>query len=320
MLSQPAVSASVLALVTTVHLGLATLRNHRTASSLPVSPLALVAFAWAVTPWLFPSPIGLGLGLMLQLGWFAACEQLGAPPAPAAVSSNRAPLPRGTANPSGPAPAPPHADRAPAPRGFVQAPVLATVDETPTIKTIRVARPDGFTFEAGQFMPVRVRVAGQELTRCYSISSAPSTKGYLEISVRRQGTVSNALHATARPGSVLSIRQPAGAFMFPATDDRPLLLLGGGVGVTPLMSMLRHSLATTPTRPVTLIYSAHSEDDFAFRDELECLARRHPQFHLQLASAGARTPRVYPGRIDADLVRTTVSSLTQSRVSAVRRR
>lgn len=308
--------SSVLALVTTVHLGLAALRNHRTPSSLPVNSLALVSLAMTALPWLFPSPMGLAFGVVVHGLWFATCEHF-APAIAVAPAGRRASA--ATSHSATQAPRPGAPDRQQrqtgqtAPRGFLQVPVLATLDETPTIKTIRVARPEGFSFEAGQFMPVRIRVDGQELTRCYSISSAPATQGYLEISVRRQGTVSNALHATARPGSMLSIRQPAGSFTFPAADDRPIVLIAGGIGVTPLISMLRHIVMTEPTRPVTLLYSAHTEGDFAFGDELAYLARRHPQFRLQLAAGnGPTTSHVYPGRIDAELLRTTVPDLAHS--------
>jgi ferredoxin-NADP reductase len=314
MLSQPASVSSVLALVTTFHLSLAALRNHRSPSSLPVGSLALVALSLAALPWLFPSAMGLVFGVGVHLLWFATCEYLApalprAGGAPSQVPSRPLPAEAKSASASRPAGQP----RQPTSRGFLQVPVLATFDETPTIKTIRVARPDGFGFAAGQFMPVRVRVDGQELTRCYSISSAPAAQGYLEISVRRQGTVSNALHATARPGSWLSIRQPAGAFIFPAGDDRPIVLIAGGIGVTPLMSMLRHGVLMEPARPITLIYSAHTEADFAFRDELECLARRHPQFLLQLAAAaGPASSGLHRGRIDAELLGTTVPNLAHS--------
>jgi len=198
-------------------------------------------------------------------------------------------------------------------RDFVPVPVLALVEETPTIKTIRLARPGNFEFEAGQFLTVRIRIEGKEYARCYSLSSAPDTRGYLEISVRRQGIVSNALHASLRPGAMLSIKGPLGVFKYPAGDDRPLVLLAGGIGITPLMSMLRHAVSTAPTRPVTLLYSARCEDDFAFHDELLAIARRHPQASVHFAdSSGASGPRIYPGRIDEMLVRTTGRNLTDS--------
>lgn len=196
---------------------------------------------------------------------------------------------------------------------FAPVTVLAVVDETPTIKTIRLARPEGFEFEPGQFLTVRVRVDGHEHARCYSLSSSPEARGYLEVSVRRQGLVSHALHAAARPGSTLSIKGPLGAFKYPAEDDRPIVLLAGGIGITPLISMLRHAVASSPTRPVTLVYSARSVEDLAFRDELASISRRHHQVRVHLAVSGqGGGPELYSGHIDETLLRATVPDISHS--------
>ena len=318
MLTQPAAS-SVLAFVTTIHLGMAALRSHRTPSIILISPLAFVSLAFAAFPWVFASVIGLGVGLLAHLGWFVVCEQLGStafgkpvapsrkaadgPAVPAVRRAAAAPAPRGTPSPA----------RTERPQGFVQATVLAKLDETPTVTTIRLARPDGFDFRAGQFLTVRMRVDGQEYARCYSISSAPHTQGYLEISIKRQGLVSNALHASIRPGATLSVKAPAGVFTYPEGDDRPILLLAAGIGITPLISMLRHAIATEPARPVTLLYGARTRAELAFRDELMVAARRHPQVRVHFALSGETAgPEVYPGHLDEKLLRTTVRDLEHS--------
>jgi ferredoxin-NADP reductase len=193
------------------------------------------------------------------------------------------------------------------------APVLSVNDETPTIRTFRIARPDGFDFTAGQFLPVRVRAEGREHVRCYSISSSPGSTGYLEISVRRIGLVSGALHATLRPGSMLAIKHPAGAFTYPAGEDRPLVFIAGGVGITPLMSMARHAVATEPMRPATLLYSIRTEEDFAFRDEIRFLDRRHPQFRAFVAvSEGQAGPGFFPGMLNESLFQTTVPDIAHT--------
>lgn len=310
MLSEPAFPSSILAFVTTLHLGCAALRNHRSAIGAPLSSLTLVSLALAFTPWFFPSLWGLAFGLGVHGAWFAACEAL-ATRAPAAPPARQAPRPAAV-----PAPAAKAAPARPAPasRGFVQTPILATFDESPDIKTIRMLRPEGFDFEAGQFVPVRLRVDGKEYVRCYSISSSPGASGFLEVSVKRQGVVSNALHATARPGAILSIKAPNGAFKYPAGDDRPIVLLAGGVGITPLISMLRHAVHTEPSRPVTLVYGAQYESSLAFRGELDFLARRHPQLKVvySVTKQSPPQPSFYPGRIDASLLRAMVPDLVHS--------
>jgi ferredoxin-NADP reductase len=282
---------------------MASLRNHRRATPAPISSLAVVSLLFAATPWLFPSAAGVGLGMAAHLAWFIACEML-VPKVPA--PQRLAPPPPAPKPASVPSPVHPR------PRGFLEVPVLATFNETSDIKTIRLRRPEGFEFEAGQFIAVRTRVDGKDVSRCYSVSSAPDIRGYFEISVKRQGVVSSALHATARPGALLSVRSPNGAFKYPSADDRPIVLLAGGVGITPLMSMLRHAVHTEPSRPVTLLYSARSEADFAFREELTALASRHPQIHVHLACSRSMSPDIYPSRLDADLIRTTVPDVVHS--------
>lgn len=295
MLTGPPSPSSALALATTLHLALASLRNHRSAGTGSVSSLAVPSLALAGLPWILPTASGVIAGIAVHVVWFLVCERL---------TTSRPPV----APPVPPRPAPIR----PA-RSFVSTPVLWVCDETPTIKTFRVARPDGFTFAAGQFVTVRVRVEGKDYARCYSISSAPSVAGYLEFSVRRQGLVSNALHATARPGVSLAIKAPAGAFRYPERDDRPLLLLAGGIGITPLISMIRHAVASEPSRPLTLLYSARTIDDFAFKDELVLAARRHPQLRVYFAvSAGTNDPSHYSGRIDEALIRMTAPEVAHS--------
>ncbi|MGE0814633.1 MAG: 2Fe-2S iron-sulfur cluster-binding protein [Vicinamibacterales bacterium] len=299
MFASAALDVPWLAAATTMHLALAALLNHHHQGPRAFSPLALVSFALAGAPWAFPAPVGVMAGIGVHLVWFVTCQRL----TPAVVP---APAPKAPVKAAAPRPAPARASDA-RPKGFVQAPILSVIAESPDIKTFRLARPEGFEFTPGQFLTVRLRADGADVVRCYSISSAPAARGYLEISVRRQGRVSNTLHALARPGTVLSVRAPAGAFTYPGGDDRPLVLLGGGIGVTPLMSMARHAVLTEPTRPVTLIYSAKSLGDFAFRDELLTLARRHD--HLQVCFAATRgdaPPDVYKGRIDERLIQSVV--------------
>lgn len=206
--------------------------------------------------------------------------------------------------------------RAVAPRrqsGFTTTSVLAVFDETDEIRTFRMRRPEGFEFRAGQFLTVRVPVNGKPLARCYSISSSPEARGYLEISVKRQGIVSGALHAVVRPDSLLEVKGPGGAFAYPVGDDRPLVLLAGGVGITPLMSMLRHAVAADPTRPVTLALSVRDAREVPFGEELRLLARRNPQVQVAVAVTRGTPPKgCYAGRIDRRLLEHLVRDRARS--------
>ena len=296
----PAASSSLLALVATLHLALAAVRNHRRATRGPMSSLAFVSFLLSALPWLLPSVSGVGVGLVVHGLWFLVCERFTL--TPRAGSGLVAPVP-----PFGGTTRTATVSR---PRGFVQTPVLAVIDEAPDVRTFRLARPEGFEFTAGQFLTIRVRADGRDLVRCYSLSSSPAARGYLDITVKRQGVVSGMLHSALRPALLVSIKAPAGAFIYPAQDDRPLLLLAGGIGITPLLSMLRHATEQEPARSVALLYCARREEQLAFRDEIAALARRHPQVRVIFgATEGPGHTGIYPGRIDEALIRTAMPNV-----------
>jgi len=307
----PPLSTSVLAFATTVHVAMVVLRKHRIPGG--VFPWAIIpSLALCTAPWLFPSITALLTGLVLHLMWFVACEKLipGGRPAPAEprdavrapVASTMLPHHHTAASPS-----------ATGSKEFVPVSVLAVIDESPSIRTFRMSRPESFAFQAGQFLTVRVQVDGQPHVRCYSISSAPEATGYIEMSVKRQGLVSGMLHATVRPGSQLMVKPPAGRFVYPANDDRPVVLVAGGAGITPLASMLRHAVVADPGRPITLLYSARGVDELAFWDELVWLARRHP--HVRLVGTSTEpSPGWHDrvGRIDEALIATCVPDAAHS--------
>jgi ferredoxin-NADP reductase len=299
--------------LTAAHLAFAILRRHRAGNAPLASPFVLPSFLLAITPWVATSGRLLAMGLLAHVAWLVACEILAPPPRQVAASPVPAP------SPATPRPATPPAARAVASRPvaarpvagpapvFIPTSVLAVLEETPDIKTFRLARPEGFEFTAGQFVAVRVQIDGMPHVRCYSLSSSPDARGYLEISVRRQGLVSSTLHATLKPGARLAIKQPAGAFVYPAGDDRPLALVAGGVGITPLLSMLRFAISSDPTRPVTLLYSARRDEDLAFLSELRVVAERHRQVRVAITLTQAASSSWRRGRIDAAMLRQHVA-------------
>jgi glycine betaine catabolism B len=302
------------------------LRAHRTPASGFFSFVTAISILLAGSPWLMPSPIGLAVGLTMHVAWFIACERLlpvavpAAPKKPAAPASVQAPpkpvMAAAPAAAAAPRPqAAPHAsgESARRPRDFVQVPVLAVFDETPDIRTFRMRRPEGFEFKPGQFVAIRLRADGHDHVRCYSVSSPPAARGHLEISVKRLGVVSGALHATVRPGSMMWVKAPVGAFTYPAGEDRPIVLIAGGVGITPLMSMLRHAVDEEPMRPVTLFYSVHTQDDIAFYDELRLLNRRFAQLRVCFAITQGDVPRdCFPGHVNEALLTTIAPDISHA--------
>ncbi|WP_347928483.1 pyridoxamine 5'-phosphate oxidase family protein [Pseudomonas helvetica] len=149
--------------------------------------------------------------------------------------------------------------------------------ESQSIRSIYLEPADGAglpLFQAGQHLPVRFTLDGQVHIRTYSLSSAPSDE-FFRISVKREGLVSSHLHEHIRVGDLIEARAPQGHFTLAANERRPLVLLAAGVGITPLLSMLREVVyqgqRTRRTRPTWLIQSSRSLADQPFRAELERL-------------------------------------------------
>jgi ferredoxin-NADP reductase len=158
-----------------------------------------------------------------------------------------------------------------APIRWQLADVSELVDETPQVKTIVLDAPEWPGHRAGQHVDVRLTAEdGYQAQRSYSIASGPEDE-YLAITVERldDGEVSPYLAEELRVGDKLELRGPIGGyFVWAAEQGGPLLLVGGGSGVVPLMSMLRHRAAAAPNVPARLLYSARSLDDVIYRDEL----------------------------------------------------
>lgn len=145
------------------------------------------------------------------------------------------------------------------------------------IRSIYLEPADGAglpLFQAGQHLPLRFNIDGEVHIRTYSLSSAPSDD-FFRISVKRDGRVSTHLHEQIRVGDLLEARAPQGHFTVAPLERRPLVLLAAGVGITPLLSMLREvvyqGLRTRRIRPTWFIQSSRTLADQPFRRELDRL-------------------------------------------------
>ncbi|MBK5526617.1 pyridoxamine 5'-phosphate oxidase family protein [Pseudomonas sp. TH06] len=194
---------------------------------------------------------------------------------------------------------------------------VAKIDmESRHIRSIYLEPDDGAglpVFQAGQHLPLRFTLDGEVHIRTYSLSSAPSD-GFYRISVKREGRISTHLHEQIRVGDVLEARAPQGHFTVAPLERRPLVLLAAGVGITPLLSMLREvvyqGLRTRRIRPTWLIQSSRSLADQPFRKELDRLLEEAGDAVRVLRLLSQPEADVHPGedfdqqgRIDADLLR-----------------
>jgi ferredoxin-NADP reductase len=178
--------------------------------------------------------------------------------------------------------------------------------ETPHAKTLVLDVPGWPGHRAGQHVDVRLTAEdGYQAQRSYSIASAPETPD-LELTVERidDGEVSPYLTEDAQPGDEFELRGPIGGyFAWDASVGGPLLLVGGGAGLVPLMAMLRHMRAAGSAVDARLLLSARSLEDVLYRDELDRLAEGTAAVHLTLTRGAA--PPAWTGwtrRVDRDML------------------
>lgn len=176
---------------------------------------------------------------------------------------------------------------APASRGWQDATVERIEPVAPGLKSLTLRPQSWRPFLPGQHVELRLTAPdGYQARRSYSVASAPAQAGTYEIGVARlaDGEVSPFLHDVVQPGDHLEMRGPRGGyFTWTEAEGGPLLLAGGGSGVVPLLSILRHRAAAAPDVRAVLLLSARTWDTVPWRGEL--LAREHDEagFLLLLA-------------------------------------
>ncbi|MDI3358520.1 ferredoxin--NADP reductase [Pseudomonas sp. UYIF39] len=165
--------------------------------------------------------------------------------------------------------------------------VCAVIDETFDARSLVLEIPptlrERFRYKPGQFLSFRVPCAGKLLTRCYSMASSPLSDSLPKVTVKRVkgGRVSNWMNEV-QVGDWLEVLPPAGHFCLDEEQsvDRPLVLFGGGSGITPVFSILK-SVLRSSRRPIKLIYANRDEASVIFKDELCQLIKAHPdQLHV----------------------------------------
>lgn len=189
-------------------------------------------------------------------------------------------------------------DDAPSRRGgWQRATVLSTTPETERAATFRLRLTDPVRHRAGQHYVVRLTAPdGYTAQRSYSVASAPDDSGEVDLTIERldDGEVSGFLHDGLEVGDELEVRGPIGGW-FVWDADTPALLVGGGSGVVPLMSMLRHARATGVEDLVRLVVSVRTPADLYYRDEI--VGPSTTVIHTRVTPPGVDRP---PGHLTVD--------------------
>ncbi len=148
--------------------------------------------------------------------------------------------------------------------------VASIKQETPHVKSFRIELPMWMPHLPGQHYDVRLTAPdGYRAQRSYSVASSPLDQGEIELTIDRlaDGEVSPYFHDVVVEGDEVEVRGPFASY-FVWRGERPVLLVGGGSGVVPLMAILRHRRLTMPELPMSLVYSVRSAEEVIYADEL----------------------------------------------------
>jgi ferredoxin-NADP reductase len=163
--------------------------------------------------------------------------------------------------------------------------ITAVLPATPNIHVLRLAIPDtNFRFLPGQWVDLNIELDGEPHTAGYSITTSPIHKGEIELAIKKSARhpLARWVHEHAAVGDTVRVSQGQGPFVYLPEMSDNVVLIGGGVGITPLLSIFRHVRdAQLPTQ-AHLVYSVSDSQEILFRDELEEAVRTHDNLHLSI--------------------------------------
>ena len=187
--------------------------------------------------------------------------------------------------------------------------VIGSRQITPGTHSVMLMKPKGFHFRPTQFTFVSLMTENGIDVRPMSIATSP-TRPHLEYAVRTSDYSYKRAFSSLRQGDRVGIQGPHGRFLL--REDRAAVLIAGGIGITPLKGMAEYAADKQLAIPVRLLYSNHSEEEIAFRAEIEELARQNPHFRVNHTLTGDEVPKGWDGavgRIDSGQLERVSSGL-----------
>jgi ferredoxin-NADP reductase len=194
--------------------------------------------------------------------------------------------------------------------------------ETPQVKTFRLMTPEygpvPFTFLPGQFLTFSASIDGKRIRRSYTIASSPTQHEYVEITVKReeQGAESRFLHDNVSVGDLLEVSGPSGVFTFTGKETESIVLIAGGVGITPMMCIIRYLTDRGYRGDIFFLYGTRTPQDFIFREEIGYLQKRNTNLHVivTMSNAEGTTWDGARGSISKEFIARSVPDIARRRV------
>ncbi|WP_417379080.1 2Fe-2S iron-sulfur cluster-binding protein [Gimesia sp.] len=194
--------------------------------------------------------------------------------------------------------------------------------ETPDVKIFRLVACHGggipFNYLPGQFLTLTLPVGEKPIRRSYSISSSPTQGYYCEITVKREehGAGSRYLHDELKVGDTIEVQAPSGKFFFTGKETDSIVLIAGGVGITPMMSVTRALTDMVWGGDIYFIVACHDPEHLIFESELNRLQEQHENLHVFVAMSRIEEDidGYRKGRLSRDLLAEWVPEIASRRI------
>ncbi|NVK52043.1 MAG: ferredoxin--NADP reductase [Flavobacteriaceae bacterium] len=189
---------------------------------------------------------------------------------------------------------------------FYKLTVKQIVRETPTAISILFDVPnhlkDTFTFIAGQYVTLKTTINNSEVRRAYSICASPNSQ-QLKVAVKavKDGVFSTYATSQLKVGDTIEVSEPEGKFTLTPQSDKNYIAFAAGSGITPVMAMVKATLENTQNTTFTLVYGNKSVENTIFKSELDELASKHSNFHLNYVYSQEQANESKFGRIDKSI-------------------
>ncbi|MCW3999554.1 MAG: FAD-dependent oxidoreductase [Candidatus Bathyarchaeota archaeon] len=177
------------------------------------------------------------------------------------------------------------------------------IPRTSNVTSFRFARPKGLEYKPGQFFFVTLKHNGAQLKKHFSFSSSPTQTGHIEFTKKLSDSEYSAALRAAKPGDWAEIEAPYGQFTFEGEYPK-IALLGGGIGITPFISIAKYATDKGLGNQITLFYGCRTPEDIVFREEFWELAKKNSNLKIHFTvSQASEGWKGATGNIDADMIK-----------------
>ena len=181
--------------------------------------------------------------------------------------------------------------------------VKEIIERTVNVRSFRFPRPTALNYKPGQFLFVTLKANGKELKKHFSFSSSPTEKEHIEFTKRLSESEYSEALKSLKTGDWVNIDAPYGQFTFEGEYEK-IGLLAGGIGITPFIGMCKYGTDMHLKTKITLLYGNRSENDIAFRKELEEMQKQNQNLKVVLLVNEANKEWTGPiGFINVDFVK-----------------